>query len=97
MYLEKAIQTNPEYVGAYISMGNLCDRLHDREGVRKYFDKAMLLDPNNSTVLCNIGYRLYETGHQKDAVEHFNRALQSNLPGAYQHSRVCGRHRGRAI
>ncbi len=59
-------------------MGNLCDRLQDQEGVRKYFDKAMLLDPNNSTVLCNIGYRLYETGHQKEAVEHFTRALQSN-------------------
>ncbi|MGB5538969.1 MAG: sulfotransferase, partial [Gammaproteobacteria bacterium] len=77
-YLEQAIRIDPDYAGAYVSLGNLHDRLCDWDNTRKYYDKALALDPDNSTVHCNIAYRLHELGEQKEAVDHFVRALKSN-------------------
>ena len=77
-YLESAIKLDPDYAGAYVSLGNLYDRLNDRDNTRKYYEKALLLDPDNSTVHCNMAYRLHELGDQNEAVEHFVRALKSN-------------------
>jgi Tfp pilus assembly protein PilF len=44
--LERALKLNPDYVPAIFHLGQLCDKLGEDESARKFFRRAMELDPS---------------------------------------------------
>ena len=53
-HLEAAIAINPEYAQAHFNLGNLAERLGDREGARRCFEKCLEIDPQNDYALARL-------------------------------------------
>lgn len=84
-HFEKAIALDPNFLDAYINLGNVLKeaRIFDRAAAS--YLRALNLCPNNAVVLGNLACVYYEQGLIDMAIETFGRAirLQPNFPDAY--------------
>ncbi len=60
--LERYIQREPKDATALRLLGRLCYWLHDFERSRVYFDRALLIEPANTSLRLEYGSMLAETG-----------------------------------
>lgn len=54
-HLERALELNPRYKGAWYNLGNLHERLGDRGRAESCFGKCLELEPGDSAALARLG------------------------------------------
>lgn len=79
--LDKAIEKDPEYLGAYINRGADKAALGDYQEAIKDYQKVVELDSDNTLALFNIGnsYKLLED--YSTAIEYYNKAFETKGGG----------------
>ena len=75
---EKAIELNPEYVEAFISLGALHQNNKNYEGVITNYGEAIRLDSSNELLYEEIGTAKRELGDHKGAIIDFKKAININ-------------------
>lgn len=75
---EKHLSKNPSSTIACHRLGIVCSRLGDTIASTRYFTQARQLEPNNSEVLNDFGFALYNRGEYKSAEKIFASALQND-------------------
>ena len=66
----RAIEVDPEHVGAHCNSGLSYRLLGDMESAIESYTAAISIDPNDTTVLKNLAFALQSTGDRIGAVEH---------------------------
>ncbi|MCA9037776.1 MAG: tetratricopeptide repeat protein [Planctomycetaceae bacterium] len=72
----RALELDPDYVFAYVSLGNVSfseRRLDEAEG---YFRRAIELSPMNDEAQYNLGLCLAFQGQPEEAIVHYKRAIE---------------------
>jgi tetratricopeptide (TPR) repeat protein len=75
--LDKAIEKDPKYLGAYINRGADKSALENYEEAIKDYKTVLDLDPNNTLALYNIGNNYKRLGNYKTAIEFYNQAFDT--------------------
>ena len=81
-----ALRWNPKNEWALLMMGNIYAKfLNDIETAMKYYDQVLIIKPNDSITLNNIGANLMQLGRKSEALNYFLKALKSNpdYPNTY--------------
>jgi len=73
---ERAIQANPKYVYAYISLGNAQVALRDTDEAKRSFRKAAELGPRDPQPYYRLGGIADEQQKYADAVKFYKRAIE---------------------
>lgn len=75
---ESYLKKNPHSVKACHRLAIVCSHLGDTVAATRYFTQAKQLDPNNSEVLNDFGYALYQRGQYEAAEKALAAALQND-------------------
>ncbi len=75
--LNKAIEKDPEYLGAYINRGADKSALGDYKGAISDYKKVVELDSDNTLAFFNIGNNLKRLEDYPLAIEYFNKAFKT--------------------
>lgn len=75
--LDKAIEKDPKYLGAYINRGADKSALGNYEEAIKDYKTVLDLDPKNTLALYNIGNNYKRLGNYKTAIEFYNQAFDT--------------------
>ena len=75
LYLEKAIELNPNLKEAYNNLGRILNDLERPDEALKHLEKALKIDPNYVSALINKGITLAKLGRFNEALRDFERAL----------------------
>ena len=78
--VEQAAALLPNDAAIASSLGLLYDAQHDFVNARKYYERALAIDPNNPLLLNNLAYMLTETGGDLDQALNYARMAQAKLP-----------------
>ena len=81
-----ALRWNPKNEWALLMMGNIFAKFqNDIETAMKYYDQVLIVKPNDSITLNNIGANLMQLDRKEEAVKYFNKALKSDpsYPNTY--------------
>jgi len=81
-----ALRWNPKNEWALLMMGNIFSKFqNDIETAMKYYDQVLIVKPNDSITLNNIGANLMQLDKKEEAVKYFNKALKSDpsYPNTY--------------
>ncbi len=62
--LEAAVETSPDNEAYHAVLGNLYDKLGDKEKAEKEYLKALEINPKNEPVLFNVGVYYFNTGNE---------------------------------
>lgn len=62
--LETAVENNPDNETYHAVLGNLYDKMGDKEKAEKEYLKALELNPKNEPVLFNVGAYYFNTGNE---------------------------------
>jgi Flp pilus assembly protein TadD len=62
--LEAAVETNPDNEAYHAVLGNIYDKLGEKEKAEKEYLKALELNPKNEPVLFNVGAYYFNTGNE---------------------------------
>lgn len=74
-----ALRWNPNNGWALIMMGNIFAKFkNDVPTAMKYYDQAVIANPNESIAINNIGGNLLQQGKIEEAKKYFNKALSIN-------------------
>lgn len=76
---KRAIQIDPTLANGYGLLGLIYMELNDRGAAESNFQRALQLDPANPDLNNNYGWFLCQTGRERDALPHFERALRDPL------------------
>jgi Flp pilus assembly protein TadD len=85
-HLTDALRWDPENGWALIMMGNVWAKFkNDIHTAKKYYDQALILNPEDNIVINNIGANLMQQGKIKEARQYFEKALKINdkFPNTY--------------
>ncbi len=74
--LKKAVREDPSYAPAQTVTAVLYERIGEQELAGKFYKKAYEVDPKDGDVNNNYGVYLCQTGKEKQAIEHFHKALE---------------------
>jgi type IV pilus assembly protein PilF len=89
----RAIDLDPESVGAHALLGLMLMDVGQVLQADESFKKALALDRNNPDVNNNYGWFLCQTGHERDSIAYFERALADRLYSsparALQNAGIC--------
>jgi TolB-like protein/Flp pilus assembly protein TadD/predicted Ser/Thr protein kinase len=92
--VEKALAIDPDYAPAHAILGCIAMHENDDAGAAKHFERALMLDPTDFSVLCNVAIFLSNIGRLDEALalqqtivrrDPVNTAALFNL-GSYQRS-----------
>jgi Holliday junction resolvase len=85
LYLEKAIEMNPNLKEAYNNLGRILNDLGRPDEALKYLNKALEIDPKYATALVNRGIALALLGRYSEALKDLDKAaaLDSNNEKAW--------------
>lgn len=81
-----ALRWNPKNEWALLMMGNIYAKYkNDIETAMKYYDQVLIVKPNDNITLNNIGANLMQLGKRNEALNYFEKALESNpdYPNTY--------------
>ncbi len=81
-----ALRWNPKNEWALLMMGNVLAKFkNDIETAMKYYDQVLIVKPNDSITLNNIGANFMQLDKKEEAVIYFNKALKSDpsYPNTY--------------
>ena len=74
-----ALRWNPKNEWALLMMGNIFTKLYfDIETALKYYDQVLVVKPDDSITLNNIGANLMQLGKEQEAIHYFEKALISD-------------------
>jgi tetratricopeptide (TPR) repeat protein len=79
--LDKAIENDPEYLGAYINRGADKSALGDYQEAIKDYQKVIELDSNNTLALFNIGNNYKRLEDYSTAIKYYNKAFETKGGG----------------
>jgi tetratricopeptide (TPR) repeat protein len=68
-----AIKQNKRYAQALASLGNVCLKLEDSDGAKKYFEEAVEINPSDKNAVCGLALMLEKIGENLRAQELFER------------------------
>jgi type IV pilus assembly protein PilF len=75
----RAIDLDPQSVGAHALLGLMLMDVGQVVQAEASFQKALALEPNNPDLDNNYGWFLCQTGHERDSIAYFERALADRL------------------
>jgi Holliday junction resolvase len=75
IYLEKAIEMNPNLKEAYNNLGRILNDLGRPDEALKYLNRALEIDPNYVSALVNRGIALALLGRYNEALKDLDKAL----------------------
>ncbi len=80
-----AIKTRPDYIHAYVTLGNALQAGGKIEAAIRSYSQALELQPNFAEVRANIGSMYFKMGRLPEAIAHYQQAiaLSPNLAGAH--------------
>lgn len=92
----EALRCEPTNLWAIILMGNLLLRKGDPEGAMRYYDRAILLHPDNPLALNNVAGVKMQLKQYDEALPLFDKVLSLNgtSPNAWYGKAVCLRDTG---
>jgi len=85
-YLIDALRWNSKNAWALLMMGNIFAKFkEDIPTAMKYYDQALIANPNDNIAINNIGANLMQLGKLSEAKKYFNEALKinSNYPNTH--------------
>ena len=89
----RAIDLDPQSAGAHALLGLMLMDVGQVAQADASFQKAMAIDRNNPDLNNNYGWFLCQTGHERDAIAYFDRAvadrLYSSPARALQNAGIC--------
>ena len=74
--MDKAIELEPNFAGAYMNLGTAKAHLKEYDVAIKDYDKAIELNPNYALAYYNRGLACRELGKEKEAIEDFKKAQE---------------------
>jgi tetratricopeptide (TPR) repeat protein len=84
-YLSEVIQRNPSAVEPILLMVKVAEKKGDTAGLRDLYKKALLLEPENETVLYNLAGLEYEAGHFEASLPYFDQYVKRHPRDAEVH------------
>ena len=75
--LDKAIEKDPKYLGAYINRGADKSALKDYKGAIEDYKNVLQIDPKNTLALFNIGNNYKRLDDFKTAVDYYDKAFDT--------------------
>ncbi|XZN96645.1 MAG: tetratricopeptide repeat protein [Microcoleus sp.] len=80
-----AIKTRPDYIHAYVTLGNALQAIGKLEAAIRSYSQALELRPNFAEVRANIGSMYFKMDRLEEAIAHYEAAivLSPNLAGAH--------------
>jgi tetratricopeptide (TPR) repeat protein len=75
--LDKAIEKDPKYLGAYINRGADKSALKDYKGAIEDYKNVLQIDPKNTLALFNIGNNYKRLDNFKTAVDYYDKAFDT--------------------
>jgi len=75
---EDFLKRNPKHAKAHLAFGSFLDDIHDEEGARKHWEKALELDPSNPAAYNNLAGIYAHTGPVTNAFSFFGKAIELN-------------------
>jgi Tfp pilus assembly protein PilF len=81
-----ALRWDPKNEWALVMMGNIFAKFkNDVDTAMKYYDQVLVLKPNDSLTLYNMGANLMQLGKKEGAINYFHQAIASNedYPNTY--------------
>lgn len=82
---EKALELDPVWVPAHVTMGNLKQAQGDIEGAIKFYHQALQLNSTFVPAYANLGSMLYKQGRFQEAIFNYKKAIEfnPNIPAIY--------------
>lgn len=74
--LRRALESKPGIPGGYSRLGMLLERLGDREGAQRAFERAVIQTPQDATALFLLGKMLLDQDKAREASVHLRKACQ---------------------
>jgi protein O-GlcNAc transferase len=80
-----AIKTRPDYIHAYVTLGNALQANGKIEAAIRSYSQALELQPNFAEVRANIGSMYFKMGDLSEAIAHYQQAIAlcPDLAGAH--------------
>jgi protein O-mannosyl-transferase len=75
-HFRKTISLSPQYVNAYINLGNVLSQTGNYAEAIDAFLAALQMDSQNSLIHNNLGNSYTQTGNYINAIEHYTKSLQ---------------------
>lgn len=82
---ERAIELEPELVGAHVNLGSVYDELGLLDDALHSYQAALELEPNEDRTLCNMGNVFFKKRQYEKAIEYFDKALEVNPKSQLAH------------
>ncbi len=96
--LKKAIKQNPDNGKAYLYVAELYRRIDERERADSYFQQALDVAPDDSSISNNYGAFLCADKKYKEAFKYFNKALENPVYAdrskVFENIGVCSENQG---
>ena len=77
LLLDKAIEKDSKFLGAYINRGADKTALNDYQGAIKDYEKVLEIDSNNTLALFNIGNNYKRLENYSTAVDYYTKAFET--------------------
>jgi type IV pilus assembly protein PilF len=91
--LTLAAAIDPDYAPAFSTRGLVLFYVKEFESAEKDFQRALDLDESNPEINNNYGWFLCQTGHEREAIQYFERAYKNPLyqtpANAYLNAGAC--------
>lgn len=83
--LEKAIEINPQYPGAYYNLANIYNAAGNKEEAIVLYQKAIAINPDFSEAYNNLGIAYADIGETQEAIASYEKAaaINPNFIAAY--------------
>ena len=88
LFLNKAIELNPEFKEAYYNLGISYERLGKYKDAIKNLKEAIKLSPDDANAYYALGYVYYQKKKNKQAVEAFEHAARLKPDNPFTHSKL---------
>jgi tetratricopeptide (TPR) repeat protein len=87
IHLQRAIEIDPVYYEANLTLGNIHFNRHSYELSKLHFERCIKIDPTNTSAYCQLGLTLYFQDRQnlQLAINVFDKAIELNSQFAEAH------------
>lgn len=76
-YLDEVLKKRPESLKAWLLMASIAEKREDKEALKKIYRSILDIQPQNMTVIYNIGILEYETGSYAAALPYLTKYSES--------------------